>query len=100
MIDHRLATALRVIHELEPLDLVALDPYDKNNAEWILTHFKEWGLDAHIERFDVLFPTPKLRVVEMLVDCDDDTVLLKVTRLGDGNVCHTGERSCFYRKVA
>ena len=41
-------------------------PYDKDNAEWILAHFKEWGLDAHIERFDVLFPTPKARVVEML----------------------------------
>src|SRR5580700_7693660 len=41
-------------------------PYDKDNAEWILAHFKDWGLDAHIERFDVLFPTPKLRVLEML----------------------------------
>jgi N-acetylated-alpha-linked acidic dipeptidase len=41
-------------------------PYDKDNAEWILAHFKEWGLDAHIERFDVLFPTPKVRVLEML----------------------------------
>jgi N-acetylated-alpha-linked acidic dipeptidase len=41
-------------------------PYDKDNAEWILARFKEWGLDAHIERFDVLFPTPKVRVVEML----------------------------------
>jgi N-acetylated-alpha-linked acidic dipeptidase len=41
-------------------------PYDKDNAEWILAHFKEWGLDAHIERFDVLFPTPKARVLEML----------------------------------
>src|SRR3981081_959145 len=40
--------------------------YDKDNAEWILAHFKEWGLDAHIERFDVLFPTPKVRVVEMI----------------------------------
>jgi N-acetylated-alpha-linked acidic dipeptidase len=40
--------------------------YDKDNAEWILAHFKEWGLDAHIERFDVLFPTPKTRVLEML----------------------------------
>ncbi|MGB8011524.1 MAG: transferrin receptor-like dimerization domain-containing protein [Terriglobales bacterium] len=40
--------------------------YDKDNAEWILAHFKEWGLDAHIERFDVLFPTPKVRVLEML----------------------------------
>jgi phosphoribosyl-AMP cyclohydrolase len=42
----------------------------------------------------------RLQVTEMLVDCDDDTVLLKVTRLGDGNVCHTGERTCFYRKVS
>ena len=37
----------------------------------------------------------KLAVVDMLVDCDDDTVLLKVKRLGDGNVCHTGTRTCF-----
>ena len=41
----------------------------------------------------------RLQVTEMLVDCDEDTVLLKVKRLGDGNVCHTGERTCFYRKV-
>ncbi len=41
----------------------------------------------------------KLEVVEMLVDCDDDTVLLKVKRQGDGNVCHTGERTCFYRNL-
>ena len=42
----------------------------------------------------------RLQVTEMLVDCDEDTVLLKVKRLGDGNVCHTGERSCFYRRLA
>ena len=41
-------------------------PYDKDNAEWILAKFKEWGWDARIETFDVLFPTPKERVVEML----------------------------------
>src|SRR5246127_601035 len=41
-------------------------PYDKDNAEWILSRFKEWGLDAHIETFDVLFPTPKVRVLEMI----------------------------------
>ena len=40
-----------------------------------------------------------LEVVEILVDCDEDTVLLKVKRLGDGNVCHTGERTCFYRTL-
>jgi phosphoribosyl-ATP pyrophosphohydrolase/phosphoribosyl-AMP cyclohydrolase len=39
----------------------------------------------------------RLQVVELLTDCDDDTVLLKVRRLGDGNVCHTGARSCFSR---
>jgi phosphoribosyl-AMP cyclohydrolase len=37
----------------------------------------------------------KLAVQHLFVDCDDDTVLVKVKRLGAGNVCHTGERTCF-----
>jgi phosphoribosyl-AMP cyclohydrolase len=41
-----------------------------------------------------------LEVVEMFTDCDDDTVLLKVRRHGDGAVCHTGERSCFYTPIS
>lgn len=41
----------------------------------------------------------RLAVQRILVDCDDDTVLLRVTRLGDGNVCHTGERSCFFKDL-
>ena len=41
----------------------------------------------------------RLAVTEILVDCDDDTVLVKVTRQGDGNVCHTGERTCFFRTL-
>ena len=41
----------------------------------------------------------KLAVQQILVDCDDDTVLVKVKRLGDGNVCHTGERTCFFRAL-
>ena len=40
--------------------------YDKDNADWILSKFKEFGLDAHIEQFDVLFPTPKERLVELV----------------------------------
>jgi N-acetylated-alpha-linked acidic dipeptidase len=40
-------------------------PYDKDNAEWIAAKLKSWGLDATIENFDVLFPTPKERLVEM-----------------------------------
>jgi N-acetylated-alpha-linked acidic dipeptidase len=41
-------------------------PYDKENAEWILSKFKEWGLEAQIENFDVLFPTPRERAVELV----------------------------------
>ena len=37
----------------------------------------------------------KLAVQQILIDCDDDTVLVKVKRMGDGNVCHTGARTCF-----
>jgi len=40
--------------------------YDKDNAEWILSQFKAWGLEAKIETFDVLFPTPKERRLEMV----------------------------------
>tara|TARA_Y100001001_G_scaffold34311_1_gene28539 strand:- start:170 stop:487 length:318 start_codon:yes stop_codon:yes gene_type:complete len=39
----------------------------------------------------------RLQVIRMLTDCDDDTLLVRVKRLGDGNVCHTGSRSCFYQ---
>ena len=41
-------------------------PYGKENAEFMLALFKSWGFDANIERFDVLFPTPKTRVLELL----------------------------------
>lgn len=38
------------------------------------------------------------KVKELRIDCDDDTVLLKVEQLG-GAACHTGHRSCFHKKV-
>jgi N-acetylated-alpha-linked acidic dipeptidase len=41
-------------------------PYGKENAEFMLALFKSWGFDANIEQFDVLFPTPKTRVLELL----------------------------------
>jgi phosphoribosyl-ATP pyrophosphohydrolase/phosphoribosyl-AMP cyclohydrolase len=41
----------------------------------------------------------RLQVVALLVDCDDDTVLVRARRLGDGNVCHTGQRTCFFRRL-
>lgn len=42
----------------------------------------------------------KLVVQQILVDCDEDTVLVKVKRLGDGNVCHTGTRTCFNKPLS
>lgn len=38
-------------------------------------------------------------VVDMRVDCDQDAILLLVEAGGDGKACHTGRKSCFYRKV-
>ncbi|HEX4945117.1 MAG TPA: M28 family metallopeptidase [Blastocatellia bacterium] len=39
---------------------------DKQNAEWMRDKFKSWGLEAAIEEYQVLFPTPKERVLELL----------------------------------
>ena len=41
----------------------------------------------------------RLKVRRLLTDCDDDTVLVRVERQGDGNVCHTGERTCFFKAL-
>ncbi|MEO7119781.1 MAG: M28 family peptidase, partial [Ginsengibacter sp.] len=41
-------------------------PGSKTNAEYILSLYKKWGWDAQIETFHVLFPTPKIRVLEMI----------------------------------
>ncbi len=41
-------------------------PYDKDNAQWLLAQLQSFGLDAHIEQFSALFPTPKLRRLELL----------------------------------
>jgi N-acetylated-alpha-linked acidic dipeptidase len=40
-------------------------PYDKDNADFIAGLFRSWGYDTNVERFDVLFPTPKTRLLEM-----------------------------------
>src|SRR5579862_1539588 len=40
-------------------------PYDKQNGEWLAAKFKEWGWDVHVETFQVLFPTPAERAVEL-----------------------------------
>jgi len=41
-------------------------PYGRENAEYIASLFRSWGYETTIERFDVLFPTPKVRIVELI----------------------------------
>ncbi|MEO7684002.1 MAG: PA domain-containing protein, partial [Gemmatimonadaceae bacterium] len=41
-------------------------PYGKANAQFIDSLFRSWGYDTKIEQFDVLFPTPKTRVLELV----------------------------------
>lgn len=41
-------------------------PHDKANAEFMLEKFREWGWDAHVETFSVLYPTPKKVAIELL----------------------------------
>jgi phosphoribosyl-AMP cyclohydrolase len=38
-------------------------------------------------------------IVDILIDCDNDTVIYKVNQKGDGAACHTGHESCFYRHL-
>lgn len=40
-----------------------------------------------------------LKVMEILTDCDQDVLLLKAEPQGKGAACHTGRRSCFYRRL-
>ena len=57
--------------------------YDRENAEWILSQFKEWGLDAKIETYDVLFPTPKERALELVEPTRFTAKLEEPTVAGD-----------------
>ena len=58
-------------------------PYDKDNAEWILGQFKSYGWDAHIENFDVLFPTPVERIVELVSPTTFKALLQETALPGD-----------------
>jgi len=58
-------------------------PYDKKVVDFIATKFKEWGYDVRIEKFNVLFPTPKLRLVEMIAPTKFKASLLEPPVDGD-----------------
>ncbi|MGH7603753.1 MAG: transferrin receptor-like dimerization domain-containing protein [Gemmatimonadaceae bacterium] len=58
-------------------------PYDKDNALWILDQYKSYGWDAHIENFDVLFPTPVDRLVELVAPTEFKASLQETPVPGD-----------------
>ncbi len=66
--------------------------YNQENADWMLSKFKEWGFDAHIETFQVLFPTPKERVVEMIEPTKFRAKLEEPAVLGDPTSSQAAEQ--------
>jgi len=67
-------------------------PYGKDNAEWMLARFKEFGWDAEIETFSVLFPTPKDRVLEMIAPTRFRAALEEPPVAGDITSTQTDEQ--------
>jgi N-acetylated-alpha-linked acidic dipeptidase len=67
-------------------------PYDKDNAEWMLSKFKEWGWDTQIENFYVLFPTPKERLVELIEPTKFTASLKEPVIAGDPTTNQTAEQ--------
>ena len=58
-------------------------PYDKQNAEWIRDQYASFGWDAKIETFQVLFPTPTARLVELVAPTRYKAQLQEPTVPGD-----------------
>jgi N-acetylated-alpha-linked acidic dipeptidase len=67
-------------------------PYDKANAEWLQARLASWGWDAKLERFDVLFPTPRTRVVELVAPTRFRTKLEEPAVAGDPTTSQRAEQ--------
>jgi N-acetylated-alpha-linked acidic dipeptidase len=66
-------------------------PHDKVNAEWILKQFKDWGWDAHIETFRVLYPTPLSESLTLLGAQPFKATLTEPPIAGDKTTLHNKE---------
>ncbi|HEX3532369.1 MAG TPA: transferrin receptor-like dimerization domain-containing protein [Thermoanaerobaculia bacterium] len=67
-------------------------PWGKENAEFMAGLFRSWGFDTHIEEFRVLFPTPKLRRLEMLAPIRFTAALAEPPLAGDRTSAQTAEQ--------
>ncbi|MDA0194967.1 MAG: M28 family metallopeptidase [Bacteroidetes bacterium] len=57
--------------------------YGKKNADWMAEQFKSWGFDVQIETYQVLFPYPKIRLVELTAPTSFKAKLSSVAVKGD-----------------
>lgn len=67
-------------------------PYDKENAEFMVALFKSWGYEAALEEYQVLFPTPKLRLLEMVAPTAYKASLTEPPLREDGTSGQTKEQ--------
>src|SRR5258708_40190768 len=65
-------------------------PYDKDNTEVLTSLFKSWGYDTRVEEFDVLFPTRKTPLVEMIAP---ETYTLKLAQPPPAQDATSGQTS-------
>src|SRR5579871_2599917 len=66
-------------------------PHDRENAEWVLSQFRSWGWDAHIEEFRVLYPTPIAERLELVGPTAFQASLHEPTVAGDAtSAVHDG----------
>lgn len=66
-------------------------PYDKKVVDFMAAKFKEWGYDVKVEKFDVLFPTPKVRLLEMIEPTKFTASLTEPPVPGDASSTQTDE---------
>ncbi|MYJ27076.1 MAG: hypothetical protein F4080_16565 [Holophagales bacterium] len=59
-------------------------PQTEANARWMVERFRQWGFEAEIETFDVLFPTPRLRSLTLLEPTRFEASLVEEPAAGDG----------------
>ena len=65
--------------------------YDKKVVDFIAKKFKDWGYDVKVEKFNVLFPTPKLRLLEMTEPSKFTASLIEPPVTGDASSTQTDE---------
>jgi len=112
--DREIETGTQFAPRFDEHGLISCIVTDAGDGEVLMfAHMNEEALARTIETGDAWFWSRSRRelwrkgessgntlaVLEMRVDCDQDAILIKVSVAGNGVACHTGARSCFYRRL-